>query len=192
VRHKIPAVLIALIVAAVLIGALLAFYAGFAYAASYEIRRSGLPPHVHNAMKHAYASAEVYSAVRPIVGADRAAAFVIFMGESNERAERYLKHQPDWSRESYKDMRNNLAGIEAAEWLYQRRGWTLPFTRLALIGRMAAADILIPEDIDPRLDRIENVFSAEVAIAMMRNDTAQARQDIRAQLDAEEASLLAP
>jgi hypothetical protein len=165
-----PLLLVLVLAAVPLLFAVLG-YSAFAHAASYEIRRSGLSPDDHNAIKHAYASAEIYSAMRPVLGHGAAAGATLWFGEANERVERYVKHQPDYSQESYKDMRNNLAGVVAANWLYERVGWTWPDTRLKLVGLLARDGIVVPESTDARLAHIPNVFSAELAIRLMRNDT---------------------
>ncbi|MGQ4275354.1 hypothetical protein [Terrihabitans sp. B22-R8] len=175
------AVLIVLALA-VPLGAVAFGYEAFAYAASYEIRRSNLPRHTHNAIKHAYASAEFYASLRPVLGPEWASAAVVHLGEFNERIERHVKHDPDWSREAYKDMRNNLTGIEAAEWLHgQAGGWTWPTTRLRLIGELARLDVLVPQDRDARLAAIpDERAGGPLAIRLMRAD----HDALKAQIDA--------
>jgi hypothetical protein len=186
VRMIRPLLLVLALVALPLLFALLS-YSAFAHAASYEIRRSGLSPDDHNAIKHAYASAEIYSAMRPLLGHETSAGATLWLGEANERIERYVKHQPDFSQESYKDMRNNLTGVVAADWLYQRAGWTWPGTRLKLVGLLARDGILVPESTDPRLADIPNIFSAELAIRLMRNDTARLTGRFRTAISEREA-----
>lgn len=163
------------------LGAVVASYAAFARAASYEIRRSALPPVTHNAIKHAYTSAEIYSVIRPVLGADLSERLVLRMGEGNERMEKYIKHEPDWSRESYKDMRNNLTGVVAAEWLHREAGWAWPSTRLRLIGKLAGDGVLVPLPDDPRLADVPDTRDPAPAIPRMRAD----HEALKSALDAD-------
>ncbi len=162
-------------------------------AASLAIRERGLAPTDHNAIKHAYAAAEVYSWLRPLRGADSAAKAVIWLGETNEWAERYVKPQVDWSPETYKDLRNNLSGIEAAEWLYEQEGFTSPFTRLRLIGKLAVDGDLAPLYTDPRIPPLPQQTDDGTAVLKMQEDEAQLRAqfaaDVRAKADALRADL---
>jgi hypothetical protein len=160
----------ALLAAVLCVGAVVASYAGFAHAASFEIRRRHLSPETHNAIKHAYTSAEIYALIRPLLGADLSGRLVVMMGEGNERMEKYVKHSTDWSRESYKDMRNNLTGMVAAEWLYQTAGWQWPNTRLRLIGQLAQDRVLVPTQDDPRLGDFPDTRDPAPAIVRMRAD----------------------
>src|SRR5690606_3240173 len=105
----------------------------------------------HNGIKHAYAAAEIYSLLRPLAWPEYAASAVITLCEWNERMERRLKRTTDWSPEVYKNLRNNLIGIEAAEWLYAEAGFVLPPTRLRLVGKLAEDGVVLARDSDPRI-----------------------------------------
>src|SRR5688572_10361047 len=74
---------------------------GFSYAASWTVRERGLPAEDHNAIKHAYAAAEIYTLLRVVAGPACAASVVTHFGEMNEWAERYVKLTTDWSPEVY-------------------------------------------------------------------------------------------
>lgn len=164
-------VLCAAFLAALSVGAVMH---GFSRVASWEIRqRPELRAAHHNAIKHAYASAEIYSLLRPLFGADAAAATVVALGEWNERAERVVKRTTDWSPEVYKDLRNNLAGIAAAEWLYNEAGFTSPLTRLRLIGVLAGGGVLALTDRDPRLPDLPLAPDTGSALARMQGDEAE-------------------
>lgn len=150
------------------VGGALVVFVGAAKAASWEIKRRGLPWRDHNALKHAYASAELYALLRPFLSPEKAQRIVLTLGEINERMEVYLKHDPDWSRESYKDMRNNLYGVVASEWLYNEAGYTLPTTRLALIGKLVELRLLVPQPSDARLADIPDQRDASISIPLIR------------------------
>lgn len=158
---------------------------GFSRAASWEIqKRPGVAARDHNAIKHAYAAAEVYSLLRPIAGAGIASCAVITFGEWNEYAERYVKYTTDWSAEVYKDLRNNMAGIAAAEWLYNEAGYVSPVVRLKLIGKLAEDGVLAADENDPRIPDLPMSPDTGSALAKMRADqdavTAEIGRDIAA------------
>ncbi len=158
---------------------------GFSRAASLEIqKRPGLGPADHNGLKHAYAAAEVYSLARLVLGPERAAAAVITLGEWNERAETYVKPSTDWSPEVYKDLRNNLTGVAAAEWLYGEAGFTSPFTRLSLIGKLAEDKVTLALHTDPRIPDLPQRPDYERAIERMRQDEPRLLDELRAEITA--------
>lgn len=162
---------------------------GFAVAAQWEVERRGLPQQDHNALKHAYAAAEMYSLARLVVGPEHAAALVVTLGEANEWAERFVKHTTDWSPEVYKDLRNNLSGIAAAEWLYGETGYVWPCTRLQLIGKLVEEDLIIATDEDPRLPDLPRAPDTGSAIAKMKNDEAMLSTRLYEEITARSAEL---
>jgi len=190
-RRKTFRLLAALALLASPVLALAALMHGFSLAASLEIRNRNLPAADHNAIKHAYAAAEVYSWLRPLMGAQTAARVVIRLGETNEWAERYVKPQVDWSPETYKDLHNNLAGIEASEWLYAQAGFTSPFTRLRLIGRLAEDKDLAASHEDPRIPPLPMRTDDGTAIRKMQEDEATLRAGLAAALAAKTPALRA-
>jgi hypothetical protein len=169
--------------------ALLVILQGFSFAASWTVRERGLSREDHNAIKHAYAAAEIYSLLRLIAGPECAASIVTDFGEANEWAERYVKHTTDWSPEVYKDLRNNQSGIAAAEWLYGQAGYTGPFTRARLIGKLAEDGDLALIYTDPRIPELPLAPDTETAIARMHGDQAALRARIADEIAAKGAAL---
>jgi hypothetical protein len=170
--------------------ALAAVMHGFSRAASWEIqKRPGIEARDHNAIKHAYAAAELYSLLRPIAGAGIASCAVITFGEWNEYAERYVKYTTDWSAEVYKDLRNNIAGVAAAEWLYGEAGYVSPVTRLKLIGKLAQEGVLAAEETDPRIPDLPKSPDTGSALAKMRADQTAVAAEIRSDIAARGAAL---
>lgn len=73
-----------------------------------------------NAVKHAYAAAELYKFFCYFTDARYAEAAVLWLGSLNEHAEKFTKlRHPDTYEEILKDLYNNMAGITAAEWQAQ-------------------------------------------------------------------------
>jgi len=170
--------------------ALSAVMHGFSRAASWEIQKQPeLAARDHNAIKHAYAAAEVYSLLRPIAGPGVASCAVITFGEWNEYAERYVKYTTDWSAEVYKDLRNNIAGIAAAEWLYNEAGYRSPFTRLKLIGKLAEDGVLALDETDPRIPDLPRSPDTGSALAKMRADQNAVAAEITNDIAARDAEL---
>ena len=158
---------------------------GFSLAASWEVySRPALTLDDHNGIKHAYAAAEIYTLLRSFAGPECAAAAVITLGEWNERIERRLKRTTDWSPEVYKDLRNNLIGIEAAEWLYAEAGFLFPRTRLRLIGKLAQEGVVLALDSDPRIPELPLAPDTGSALARMEQDERDLRIAIAADIAA--------
>jgi hypothetical protein len=164
---------------------------GFSLAASWTVRARGLPAEDHNAIKHAYAAAEIYSLLRMVAGPDCAAFVVTELGEANEWVERHVKFMTDWSPEVYKDLRNNLSGIAAAEWLYGQAGYTSPFTRARLIGKLAEDGDLAMTYTDPRIPDLPLAPDTGSAIVRMHADEAELSTRIAAGIAAKSAVLKA-
>jgi hypothetical protein len=167
------------------------FYLYAANAAVAVVERHGLEPDADNAVKHAYAAAETYASLRPLLGADAAAATTEWLGKANERAERWVKHSVDWSPEAYKDMRNNLAGIAAARWLYDEYGWTAPATRQAVVGLLSREGILASLDSDPRIPELPLRPDTEAALAAIARDEADLRAAFLREIETRRASVTA-
>ena len=69
-----------------------------------------------NAIKHATAASDMFSALRPVMGDEIAEAAVIRLGVLNEYIERVIyPNDRDSAREIMKDLHNNYAGIMAAK-----------------------------------------------------------------------------
>ncbi len=164
---------------------------GFSLAASWTIQQRGLPAEDHNAIKHAYAAAEIYALLRVVAGPDCASSVVTKFGEINEWAERYVKLTTDWAPEVYKDMRNNLSGIAAAEWLYGQAGYASPFTRARLIGKLAADGDLAAIYTDPRIPDLPHAPDTAAAVARMHADAAELSVSLAAAIAAKSAALKA-
>ena len=188
-KRKFRLFLYAVFVLALPFLAISAVHVGFSQAAYAEISRRGISEENHNAMKHAFAATEFYSLARLVFEPEQAARIVVRLGETNERAERYLKHTTDWSAEVYKDLRNNLTGIAAAEWLYAQEGYVSPCTRLRMVGKLAEDGELAALHTDPRLPVLPNAPDTDTAIAKMKQDEAGLREKLAADIAARGAAL---
>lgn len=93
-----------------------AFYGGFAHVARQMVQEARLPAGHANAVKHAYAAAQTYRAIR-LLGVPEASAraLVIWLGEQNEWMESVVRPN-DTTLEMLKDLCNNRIGITAAIW----------------------------------------------------------------------------
>ncbi len=93
------------------------FFAWYEWWAGDMVAREGVNPRCENAIKHAVAAADVYSALRVVgVSTDTAEFIVLELGILNERAEPYVRRSPEDMREVKKDLYNNVVGIELAKW----------------------------------------------------------------------------
>jgi len=81
-----------------------------------------LTPEAANAVKHAYASAQIFQRLHPITGAAHAESIILILGSVNEYAEQLLDWtNPDSEAEILKDLHNNQVGISLARWHAQQR-----------------------------------------------------------------------
>lgn len=135
------------LIVAVLVGILLLapvalFYARHEALSDRLQRDLGFDGAAANAVKHAYAAAQVYDTLRMIsVPADLAQNTVLFLGIANEYAERIVKfHKPDSTRELLKDFYNNYAGITTARW---RETMGFDSSTLGMLIALAQARVLI-------------------------------------------------
>lgn len=170
---------------------ILGFYLYAAHAADGVVERQGLALEADNAVKHAYAAAETYATLRIALGSENAAALTEWLGKANERAERWVKHSVDWSPEAYKDMRNNLAGIAAARWLYDEHGWTRPSTRQALVGLLSREGVLAHLDSDPRIPDLPLRPDTNAALAAIARDEAGLRREFADEVEARRGEITA-
>lgn len=109
----------------------------------------GYKGNVANAIKHAYAAAELYEFLFHFMGQKQAENMVLWFGTANEYAERIVKfRKPDSFTEVLKDYHNNLSGIVAMQW---RLGHAKNKDMLELLIRMADNGILV-------LERSQNPF----------------------------------
>ncbi len=95
-----------------------------------------------NAVKHAYAAAELYNFFCFIGMAEDAEEYVLLLGILNEYLERITKYtKPDSPKEIMKDLHNNYVGILAASWHQKQK----PPKRdlLRVIMNLADQNILI-------------------------------------------------
>lgn len=180
----------ALILLSVPIALVLAFYLYAAGAAERVVVQHGLPAEADNAVKHAYAAAETYTLLRPLIGRENAGDLTDWFGRLNEHAEPFVKHSVDWATEAYKDMRNNLAGIVAAEWLYDELGWTRPSRRLHLVGLIAREGLLTNLDSDLRIPSLPHWPDGEAAMAAIMRDGPGLRAHFRAELETRREMIL--
>ncbi len=69
-----------------------------------------------NAIKHAAAASDMFSALRTVIGSNGAEKTVILLGLANEYIEQVIyPNDRDTAREIMKDLHNNYVGIEAAK-----------------------------------------------------------------------------
>lgn len=99
------------------LGFLAAFYARFEMLSN-QLEADGLRGGAANAIKHAYAAAEVYDTLRTLrLPPHESLQAVIYLGYANEYAEKITKFAKlDPHAEIKKDLYNNLAGITVARW----------------------------------------------------------------------------
>jgi hypothetical protein len=181
-RKRLTLLVLALVLLA---GFVVAPFIVFAKAARSEIARRGLTDAEHNALKHAYAAAELYGRLRPLLGDGIASCVVLWSGETLERVEQVTKHETDVAREVYKDLRNNLYGMVAARWLKEAENISDATTRLRLIGWLAQTDALADWAEDERIPaNLPNVPDIDAAIDAERADRAKLEAEFRAALDA--------
>lgn len=135
-----------LIIAAIAIS-IIALLPAAAFYGRYEILSNrlenelGLDGGTANAVKHAYAAAELYYLVATVLPDRKADSLVTALGVMNEYIERITKlRKPDSLREVMKDLHNNRAGIAAAKWQKRQGG---KGDLLAIILRMAKDRVLI-------------------------------------------------
>ena len=141
------------------IAAITAAYGSFKNAAVSATKHHGLPAYSANAIKHAYAAAETYALLRAMaVPPGRASQIVYRLGQANEVAEYYGRRtgKRDPTREIYKDLYNNTAGVVAAAFLEAGPGPAGPAERLALIARMTRQGIVLPGFADSKIPAFEN------------------------------------
>jgi hypothetical protein len=169
--------------------ALSAVHITFSLASYSEIERRGLPEKYHNAIKHAFAASEFYSLARLVLAPEQAHGLVVKLGEINEWVERYIKHDTDVSTEVYKDLRNNIVGIAAAEFVYAQDGYVSPCARLRLIGRLTADGELAAYAEDKRIPALPPGYDTGAAVARMEQDEPALRKQLDARLAARSAEL---
>jgi hypothetical protein len=157
----------------------------FAKIADEEIARRGLSAAEHNSLKHGFAAAELYARLRPILGADNAEDLTIWTGEIVERIEQYTKHDTDVAREVYKDLYNNLYGVEAARWMETSGGSSEMKTRLKLLGWLAETNGLADWAEDKRVpESLPWTPDVKAAIVAMHADRPRLEAEFRASLTA--------
>ena len=101
----------------------------------------GFSGNAANAVKHAYAAAEIYCVLRTALNDQQAYSLVMSLGIMNEYIERVTKlRNPDSMREVMKDLHNNQAGILAAKWREQKSNES---NLLDIILGMAQNQVLI-------------------------------------------------
>ena len=123
--------------------AVLGFYAHFEFVSNRIKGDAENKGHTANAVKHAYAAAELYDFFRHFVREDRAESAVLWLGMTNEYAERIVKFRnPDSFMEVLKDYHNNLAGVAAMQW---RLKYAPDTDMPALLLKMADDHILVVE-----------------------------------------------
>jgi hypothetical protein len=95
----------------------LAFFLRYEWLSNQLETEHGMNGQAANAIKHAYAAAQVYHGLRSIgLKPQKAADTVIWLGKANEAGERIYKiFKPDSTQEMMKDFYNNHAGIVVAE-----------------------------------------------------------------------------
>ncbi len=99
---------------------IISFYVRFEMVSSWLKNEMGYEGGAANAVKHSYASAEIYRFFRYFIEAKHAEAAVIGLGVINERAEIIVKFKnPDSYEEILKDLHNNMTGLAASEWKIQ-------------------------------------------------------------------------
>ena len=135
--------------------AIVGSYSWFKAASVAEVARRNLPAYTANAVKHAYAAAQTYSLLRSFFVEKGVAAQVVYrLGQLNEYAEYYGRRgeKRDPTREIYKDLYNNLAGVAAASILERHAPPLSDSTRrLALIGQWTADGTIMATFLDPRV-----------------------------------------
>jgi hypothetical protein len=133
--------------------------------------RHGLPAYTANSIKHAYAAAETYAMLRAAaVPAGLASQVVYRLGQANEYAEYYGRRaeKRDPTREIYKDLYNNTAGIVAAASL-ERGAGVGSADRLALIARLTQRGVVLHTFTDRKVPAFQNgddPFSADLSVAL--------------------------
>ena len=146
------------------------FYTAASEAARLEANRLGLPA-ARNAIKHAYAAAEIYAWLRSVgVGADTATEWIVHLALINERVEAWSKWRRDTTAEVYKDLRNSVLGIAALRANEKCAGLGSPDKRLRLIGTLASARTLLWSNADSRIPPMPFGNDVSAAVAMFRSD----------------------
>lgn len=175
--------LIAIVVAAALLGISSAPFFVFANIATEEIERRGLTDAEHNSLKHGFAAAELYARLRPIFGADNAEDLTIWVGEMVERVEQVTKHETDVAREVYKDLYNNLYGVVAVRWMEANSGPSEMDTRLKLLGWLAETHGLADWAEDKRVpESLPWAPDIDAAITAARDDRSRLEEEFRTSL----------
>ncbi|BCJ89736.1 hypothetical protein IZ6_04710 [Terrihabitans soli] len=184
--------LLALAALALLFGLVSAPFYIFAKIASEEIQRRRLSEAEHNSLKHGFAAAELYARLRPILGADTAENVTVWTGETVERIEQIVNHETDVAREVYKDLYNNLYGVEAARWMETAGGSSDVESRLKLLGWLAETNALADWAEDKRIpDSLPWTPDIDAAIAASRADRARLEAQFRAWLTAHRRDIAA-
>jgi hypothetical protein len=164
--------LVALAASLMGIVAITSAYGLFKNGAVAATERHGLPAHAANSIKHAYAAAETYALLRAVaVPAGTASQIVYRLGQTNEYAEYYgrRREKRDPTREIYKDLYNNTAGIVAAAFLETGAGPIRSSERLALIAWMTRQSIVLHSFADRKIPAFQNgddPLSSDLSLAL--------------------------
>ena len=120
-HKKFRLLIITLILFFIALAPIVIFYARYEILTNHLEKNLGFDGGAANAVKHAYAAAELYSVLNAFLDDDEADSFVMSLGIINEYAERITKlRKPDSLREIMKDLHNNQVGIVAAKWQKQK------------------------------------------------------------------------
>lgn len=147
----------------------LIFYAYTERVATQEAARLGVP-YSRNSIRHAYAAALAYDLARTIgLPPARAEKLVLKLGYLNEYAEHYFKRRQDPTREVYKDLFNNLGGLEAARWAERCPA----ASGRQLVSLLAARQTLRYVHEDARIPSLPSGADLRMAISRFRSDKSQ-------------------
>lgn len=110
-----------LFLAATLFALLYAFYWHFSQIEDDLISQHHMSGERANAVKHAYAAAEIYRGFTKLgIGSKTATDGVLWLGQMNEYMEQIIRYgfgeKRDTISEMVKDMRNNQSGVLIAQW----------------------------------------------------------------------------
>lgn len=120
-----------------------------------------------NAIKHAYAAAELYIALEDIgFSPARAEEIVIALGKGNERLEQWVDNwdNPDITPEIMRDLYNNQVGVTAAQWYHAHVN--RESLRQVIID-LGKTQVLIPNELVPMLASAKNAaHDRDIAFAI--------------------------
>jgi hypothetical protein len=155
------------VISALLLAPMGGFYWHYERYALSLLHTHQLTPEAANAVKHAYAAAQIYQLLAPIMGDAAAEKSVLFLGAKNE----YLEQMFDWSNadsasEIAKDLHNNQVGITAAQWLATQPAHDSARLRTTLLYLAKTRSLVVSADIiandafslHKRLDRLRSAI----------------------------------